>query len=872
MTLQLFHRRMVRLAAAAAALLIFTAASSAAAHRARPSAVPPKFCVTICNHWSYTGIGWQLGIESDVLSLQDAMQLADRAGLRTCVDLDTRAWDRMRLEFPDVVKRFARYVKAGKVEVIGGTYGQPMGTMFSGESNIRQLIYGRASAVRALGQAPTTFLEEEEFSHPQLPQLLKSDGYRYASLSQVDTWGKAGIPEIDADSILWQGKDGTEIPTAPKNALFRADLNWPALGASPEFKVLSKQGMPLATEWEEYGWERPETPSWQSDAPYFKNLAAHAPVKYVTLTEYMNEYGSHPTRVVRLKMDDWDKSLTWGLGGDQLRIYNRQVENTLLEAERFDAIDSTMGGPNRSSSLAAGWKHLLASQSHDVGLCEYSRWQQDRMAPLDRLEDHHNFTWGDLGYNLLDLASATGRRVLDASLHDINRRIDTGRAAPGVTACTVYNASPWVRSGVVETGRIYPIPGHAPAISVRDANGRAVPAQLAAATRNRQGGLVAARVVFTAANVPAMGYRVFHLVFGRSAPSAAGPLQTDTKRLSIQNAYVSVRLDPVTGAIDSLVDRRTGRQMAASGANGYPVFRGQPNTTYPLRTGLPAEYDSSQAHAQITWTETGPVRSTLKARFQWNGLIYETYISVDAVDPYVEITTRLLTQAPPAPDEDPKVIKKGYWLSFAPAFHPDSIVRDYPLAIGNTTKPEFHALTFVDLLSQNAGLLLLHSGTEWFRMEPSGEISNLVMREWESYYSGEYGWPRYAQYRHALMPHGAGFTNADRVHAATDFTSPMIALLAPPHPGPMAPAGSFAQVSPPAAELTELRQRRSGGLEFRLINTGPAAVHATVHLPGRPGSAVETDLTGTKTGTCSTAHDDVRVPLGPWKFQTVVVR
>src|ERR1700753_3381560 len=38
-----------------------------------------SFCVALCNHWSYTGIGWQLGIESCVLSAIDAMGMADLA-------------------------------------------------------------------------------------------------------------------------------------------------------------------------------------------------------------------------------------------------------------------------------------------------------------------------------------------------------------------------------------------------------------------------------------------------------------------------------------------------------------------------------------------------------------------------------------------------------------------------------------------------------------------------------------------------------------------------------------------------------------------------------------------------------------------------
>ena len=42
------------------------------------------------------------------------------------------------------------WIAAGKVELIGGTYSQPLGTMFSGESNIRQIVYGRETIRKAL--------------------------------------------------------------------------------------------------------------------------------------------------------------------------------------------------------------------------------------------------------------------------------------------------------------------------------------------------------------------------------------------------------------------------------------------------------------------------------------------------------------------------------------------------------------------------------------------------------------------------------------------------------------------------------------------------------------------------------------------------
>ena len=180
-----------------------------------------SFCVALCNHWSYTGIGWQLGIESCVLSAIDAMGMADLAPhVKTCIEWDALAYEFMAEKFPEIANRLKPYLAAGKIELIGGTYGQPLGTMFSGESNIRQIVYGRNTILKALDYEMVTFLDEEEFSHPQIPQIVLGAGYRYASLSQVDTWGKAGVPHLEVNSFEWQGMDGSKVLSTPRNATF----------------------------------------------------------------------------------------------------------------------------------------------------------------------------------------------------------------------------------------------------------------------------------------------------------------------------------------------------------------------------------------------------------------------------------------------------------------------------------------------------------------------------------------------------------------------------------------------------------------------------------------------------------------------------
>ena len=401
-------------------------------------------CVAICNHWSYTGIGWQLGLESDALSIMDALELYDRAGVKTCIDMDTRAYERMAVAYPELMTRLGHYLRAGHVEVTGGTYGQPMGTMFSGESDIRQIVYGVQSIERTFRYRPTTFLNEEEFTFPQLPQILKSAGFKYASLAQVDTWGKAGCPNMENDVFNWEGKDGTIVPSTPENSLYRPGFdpngelqNWARTASSPSFKALASQGKPMFIGWEEFGWENPETPAYSTDAAAFKSLAEKAPIEYVTLTDYMNKCVAQPKATIKLNMDDWNKSLTWGLGGDQLRCYNNRVEAQLNAAERFDAVASTIGFPSQSSSLEAVWKDFLAAQSHDAGLCEYSRWQGDRMAALDRLEDNHNLTWGALGYNLLDSAKNRGEAALAAALRFIVSKTDSHAPKGASRVCTL---------------------------------------------------------------------------------------------------------------------------------------------------------------------------------------------------------------------------------------------------------------------------------------------------------------------------------------------------------------------------------------------------------------------------------------------------
>ncbi len=858
------------------------------------------FCVVLCNHWSYTGIGWQLGLESDVLSVVDAMEIVDQAPhVKTCINLDARAYELMAQRFPEVAGRLRGYLAAGKLELIGGTYGQPMGTTVSGESNIRQLVMGREAIRQALGYEMVTFLEEEEFTHPQVPQIAVGAGYRYASLAQLDTWGRTGIPILDYNVISWKGVDGTAIPSVPRHALASPSVDTRDLTESAAFKKLAALGTPLVFGWEEFGWEDPEHPAYKYPADWgtlskLRALADKHSIQFVTLKEYLDQYGGNPQQTVYLPMEAFGKWLTWGLGGDQVRLLARKVEGLLLAAELFDGVACALGAASQAGALERAWKDLLASQSHDVGLCEYSRWQGDRMAPLERMEDKHNFTWGALGYNLLDSAQQQGQAVLDAGLKALAGRIQSRAGQQGPQAAIVFNPHDAARTDLVLTGKLYPLPAGTQGIVVTDRSGRAVPSQVVQAEVDAQGRLIAAEMAFAAAGVPAAGYDTYYLEPApRIAPAVKTALAIDESHLRMENEFLRVELDAVTGAVASLIHKASGRETIDGQRSPFPRFTGKPNPNLSLHPAPPANYDSAAAAARpgsalaqlgmraapatepappkpdLDWVAKGPLLATVRARHHWKYLSFETRVTLAAGRPYVEVLSRVLARVPPLfTGTGPLDLDSGYWLSFTPAFAVAEVVRDYPLAVETTAKPAFHALTFADLLGEDFGLLLLHPGTQWFARNAQGVVGNLLMREWESNFTQEYGWPLYAEYRHALMPHPLGsLANAARLRAAAGFVQPLLCRIQAPRDGDLPPSKSFLKLEPDTLLLSAFR-KTDHGWELRVLENEGKAVDAAAEVALPVSSAVETDLLGRKLRDVARQQNRLAFPIEPWKVRT----
>ncbi len=661
---------------------------------ALPTPPTEGFCFMMGNHWSYIGIGWQLGIESCALSVLDSLNIADAApGTKTCINLDARAYEFLAQEYPLLCERLKKYLAEDKVELIAGSYSQPMATLFSGESSIRQIVVGHEVIRKALGVDVESFLEEEEFSHPQLPQILNAAGVKYTSLAQWDTWAYAGCPELPLNVFHWKGMDGSTILCQAKNNLFAVD-GWSRdtpYFATPEGKAevlkLQQLGKPCVQYWTELGWEDPEKPRYLTYPKQFAEMSEKNDVEYVTLRGYLKKYGSQAKETIYLNMDAWKKLLPWGIGGDQVRVNARKIEATLHAAERFDAVSSALGSRSKTATLYTAWRNLLTAQSHDQNLCEYSRWQGDRMAPLGLIEDHHDQTWGSIGYHHLDEALQDGRATLDTSLADIASRVAAPRGTTG-PSIVVFNPCSWERTSLARTGKIYLKNRPAKNVSVVDGAGATVPFQIERTENDLAGNLSMVDVTFLAENVPGVGYDTYRLKFTADAvKSPETALTVDEAKLEIENAFVRIRLDPTHGVLASLVEKESGKEFLSTEKFYTPAFHGQPNMKYPFLDKDPdTSYDSATVKASTMWLEKGPLRATFKAVHKWKQLTYETRVTLSLHSPNVEDLKPCVDPRAAGVDDFPegrarRDINNGYWLAFAPSFATTTVHRDFPLGV-----------------------------------------------------------------------------------------------------------------------------------------------------------------------------------------------
>ena len=793
-------------------------------------AIPRPLHYTFGNHMHWVDMEWLWGAGVLEDSLRDMLALMDATGARGNLNFDGIGYEKLASEAPEALELLKQAVAAGRIEIVGASYGQPYGLFQGGESNVRQRVFGVRAVRRLVGVRPRAFWEEEFDFFPQLPQMLRGCGFTGASLFFQWTWHTPTVPEESTPLIRWEGIDGSWLPTLARTELCLHQ--WPEdFDGKLELALNSESESIALIQW----LELMPSPDWMCRSevllPRLRELLSDPrfdvrPGTLSTLIEALDD-GRAPVR--RYGMESVFHGVSLGKNADRMVRLSHQTEALILAAESASSLAGLCGRPYPSWDvyptweLEEAWRETLAAQHHDNHECEA--------------------LCGFVGRHQFEKAHSLASHVLDRTLRLLSSR------AGGGTGPVVFNPLGWERL---------------------------VPVSVDATQE-------------LAVRVPAFGYRRVTAEDRRALAVSRVRVESTQHVVRLARDDLQVELDRATGTIIQI--------RSAEFPEGV-LEESRPLLQFRMRQG------GAEDHFEQAEVETDSAGVTVRRLGREGALLC---LRIELLDSPRRLQLRFLESRLPRPDPG---MHAGLQLALAPAF-PDPIVfHDTPYAISEiraeasfqrkypsgdwmtspqwfeTVQRPFTALTLVDLVAGEAGLLLVHDGSQSFFRTAAGIVGLLHMYDpWDELEC--HGDLSGACWN--LLPHGP-LQHLDRARLSAEVrASSLVGGQEPPGSPPDLPATLGAlRLEGPALMTAFYRERGRSGREFtryfghqvrdpfvvRVVEFDGRGGPLTLHFKGR-GAVARTNLMGELEQRLepefAAGWSSVRFEVGPWEIATLML-
>lgn len=124
--------------------------------------------------------------------------------------------------YPSIYERMKEKVENGQLELVGNTWVEMDANIPSGESLVRQLLYGKKFFEQEFGKSSDVFWMPDVFGYSwALPQIIKKSGMKYFYTSKLNNNSTNKFPH---SLFRWKGIDGTVIPAYLQRLNYNGDL------------------------------------------------------------------------------------------------------------------------------------------------------------------------------------------------------------------------------------------------------------------------------------------------------------------------------------------------------------------------------------------------------------------------------------------------------------------------------------------------------------------------------------------------------------------------------------------------------------------------------------------------------------------------
>ncbi len=821
---------------------------------------------------------WTEGVDVVKRTFSTALQLMDEYPDYTFTQSSAAYNEWLADKYPVLNEQIKKRVREGRWEIVGGMWVEPDLNMPDGESQLRSLLLGKRWFKKEYGVDVRIGWNPDSFGYDwQLPQIYKKSGIDYF-VTQKMNWNDTN--HFPFNVFWWESPDGSRVLTYFPTDYVHLDLN--PVRLATDFSAIT-HGTPGLTETMDlfgvgdHG-GGPTRAIFDEGLHWMRSDKVAPKMHFATAQSFFNDLEA------RLSSDtpEWDYRkigagytappqendgrITIPVWKSEMYFeYHRGVMTTqanhkrgmrkseveTLDAERYASLAWLRGLTYPGEELTADWKKVTFNQFHDLaGGSGIGNIYQDAQKDF---EDVRLST------------DAITSRSLDLLAQDIDTR--PAMNAANSAAILVFNPMAWNRTEDIETS--IELPAAADTIEASGIRG-SLPVQILA----HQAGSNRFDVLVHAENVPSLGYSVIHFAGVKGAPQKNKVTGTELKAAdtTLENALLRVAVDPATGCITSLYDKRASFEMIAKGkcGNELQAFHDNP-TQYDAWNIDPGTLDhpiSLGKAESVELVSRGPLRASIRVTHLWQSSKFVQEISLDAGADFVNVTNDIDWH------ETHVLLKAAMPLAASSAFATYEIpygTIDRPTTRNNSwEKAQFEvpALRWADLGNGQHGLSLINESK--YGYDAVGNMLRLSLLRSPV-------WPDpnadrgHHHFGFALYPHSGDWKQALTVRHGYDYNYPLHAAQVLEHSGVFPAEHSFIEVASENVVLTAIKKAEDGdALILHFYEWSGKAGNVNIQVPAGARSATVTNLMETPTGPpLPVTGDRVTVPIGSYEIESL---
>jgi len=674
----------------------------------------------------------------------------------------------MHLEGSGLMEKIEQLVRSGRLAPCGAMFSEPEGNMPSGESFVRQIMLTKRYFQNRFGVTPVSGWNLDSFSGHcwSLPQILSKSGIKHYTFAN---WANL----IEDVEFWWEGPDGSRV------LAYHLPCHYDSAQMMDHDKILNNFfGYLSRSKFNEFLFldgddlTPPARESIQG-MKWFKSLRVAPSFEFTTPRTFFDsldrkDLSSLPVfrgeLVQHLDPDGKNNVGSYTTHCD-VKQRNRLCESLLITAEKLGSIATLLGGVYPREKMRDAWQKVLRNQMHDIlpGTAIHEAYE----------EAHRAF----------DEAEEAAREVISSSLSRIGSKIDTrGRGLPIV----VFNPLCWKRDDIAELVVTVEQSYSRPVVLGPD--GEEVPSQVVQDTHGTYDKVNrTVRLIFLARGVPALGYKLYRLLWRREPAEDTG-IDVDTE---LSNEYLEATVDPETGLLTSLKSR--GREFLGEGSGLLvEVYRDRGN---PWHINLVGESTELRDADLVQVVEKGPVRKTIRVLRKMGSSRVEELISLSRGVP------RLLCRVSVDCGETGLLFK----ISVPVPSEPARVTYEIPFAAieRKETGIDRPALRWTDVSGQGCGISLLNDGRYGYDVR-DGRLRITLLRNPKAHLSRTGTDTGRRVTTVALYPH-EGDWRSGTVCQGLELNNPLICRIETEHPGELPSELSFLGVSAEGAMVSCLK-------------------------------------------------------------------